>query len=74
MRVTKLTVKHQTTIPADVREKLGLKAGDRVGFAIEGDRVTLRKVSVADEAWSRFALSQMVEWGSAEDDEAFGDL
>ena len=69
----KLTSKHQTTIPADVRSALGLKAGDRIGFAIEGDRVRLHKVDAADEAWARLSLAQMVEWGSAADDEAFRD-
>ncbi len=74
MHSAKLTSKHQTTIPADVRAALDLKAGDRIGFAIQGDRVLIRKVDAADEAWARLSLAQMVEWGSAEDDEAFRDL
>lgn len=74
MRLTKLTSKHQTTIPADVRAALDLKAGDHVGFAIDGDRVVLKKVDPADETWARFGLQQMAEWGTVEDDEAFGEL
>jgi AbrB family looped-hinge helix DNA binding protein len=41
--VSKLTVKHQATIPAAVRRKLGLRAGSRVGFVIQGDQVVLRR-------------------------------
>ena len=37
-----LTSKGQLTIPKDVREKLGLKSGDRVVFEFDGDSVHLR--------------------------------
>ena len=39
----RLTVKSQVTVPKDVREALGVKPGDTVTYAIEGDRVVLRK-------------------------------
>ena len=38
-----LTVKGQVTIPKDVRDALGLKAGDPVAFERDGDRAFLRK-------------------------------
>ena len=41
--VTRLTTKHQTTIPVEVRRALGLQAGDQVEFRVEGRTVTLRK-------------------------------
>lgn len=34
--------KGQVTIPQEVRERLGLRAGDRVEFVTEGDRVVLQ--------------------------------
>lgn len=38
-----LTSKGQLTVPKDVRERLGLKVGDRVTFeVVEGDSVRLR--------------------------------
>jgi antitoxin PrlF len=37
-----LTSKGQITVPKDVRERLGLKSGDRVAFEFEGDSVRLR--------------------------------
>lgn len=37
-----VTSKGQTTIPGKIREALRIKPGDRLEYAIEGDRVTLR--------------------------------
>lgn len=37
-----LTSKGQLTIPKGVRERLGLKSGDRVVFEFEGDSVRLK--------------------------------
>ena len=36
-----LTIKGQVTIPADIRNQLGLQPGDKIGFAIEDDHVIL---------------------------------
>ena len=77
MKAGKLTVKHQVTIPRDVRKALGLKAGDHVVFAIEDGQAVLTKADMPeteDDAWFRFTMSQMTEWASPEDDEAFRDL
>lgn len=38
----KLTDKYQITIPAEVRRRLGLKAGDLVYLVVEEGRVVLR--------------------------------
>lgn len=43
-----LTVKGQVTIPKDVRDALGLKAGEPVAFERDGDRVYLRKGDLPD--------------------------
>lgn len=42
MTSSTVTRKGQVTIPAKVRERLGLRRGDRVVFVEEGDRVFLR--------------------------------
>lgn len=39
---TRLTVKGQVTIPAEIRALLGLKPGDRVRFEITGNEVVLK--------------------------------
>ncbi len=77
MKAGKLTVKHQVTIPRDVRRALDLKAGDQVIFAIEDGRAVVTKVEMnepTDDEWFRFTMAQMTEWNSPEDDEAFRDL
>lgn len=38
----KLTSKGQLTVPKEVRDRLGLKSGDRVVFEFEDDTVRLR--------------------------------
>ena len=40
----KLTNKYQITIPSEVRKRLGLRAGDVVYLALEGEKVVLRGV------------------------------
>ena len=77
MKAGKLTIKHQVTIPRDVRRALGLKAGDHVSFAIEDGQAILTKAKAqppADAEWFRFSMSHMPEWASDEDDEAFRGL
>jgi AbrB family looped-hinge helix DNA binding protein len=37
-----VTKKGQTTIPGAIRRALSIKAGDRLQYQIEGDRVTFR--------------------------------
>ena len=39
----KLTSKGQITVPKQVREALGLKAGDEVVFRVHGDRAVVAK-------------------------------
>jgi len=37
-----ISSKGQITVPQQIRERLGLSAGDRVEFVIEGDRTVIR--------------------------------
>lgn len=37
-----VTKKGQTTIPSKIRQALKIKAGDRLEYAIEGERVSIR--------------------------------
>jgi len=39
-----ITSKGQVTIPAAIRERFGLRQGDRVDFVVEGDEVRIRRV------------------------------
>ena len=44
MAVVRVTRNYQITIPAEVRRRLGIKAGDQV-VEVEGDRIVIRKAS-----------------------------
>ena len=44
MAVVRVTRNYQITIPAEVRRRLGIKAGDQV-VEVEGDRIVIRKTA-----------------------------
>lgn len=50
MLTSSVTTKGQVTIPIELRQKLGIKPGDRVGFVEEGDRIVLRREETEVEA------------------------
>ena len=45
---SKVTKKGQITIPKDVREKLGIKVGDKIIFESSGKGILIRKKEDAD--------------------------
>ena len=69
--ISKLTSKHQATIPKSVRRLLKLQAGDSIIFDIEGDVVTLRKIRSADLAVAKSLEDTLSEWASAADEDAY---
>jgi antitoxin PrlF len=51
----KITAQGQTTIPAEVRQVLGVGPGDQVTFTVdEGGRVSLRRADAPDPAIGAF--------------------
>lgn len=66
-RLSAVTSKGQTTIPADYRRSIGLRPGDLVAFELDGDRIVLRKTQPLDHAWNAAQSRLMGEWDSAED-------
>ena len=44
MRIATLTTKGQVTIPAEIRARLGIDAGDKISFEPQGDAIVLRVV------------------------------
>jgi AbrB family looped-hinge helix DNA binding protein len=48
MPVVKVTRNSQITIPKEIRDRIGIKEGDRVDISIEGDKVVVRKVELED--------------------------
>ena len=74
LHTSKLTSKFQATVPTPVRKALQLKAGDLIGFEVEGDEVRLRRATALDLAFAQALEGTLSEWSSKQDDEAFRDL
>ena len=74
LHTSKLTTKFQATVPTPVRKALQLKAGDVVGFEVEGNVVRLRRTTPLDLAFAQALEGTLSEWSSAEDDTAFRNL
>jgi antitoxin PrlF len=73
--VSRLTSKYQTTVPAPVRDALGLSKGDSLVFEVHGPaRVTVRKALPLDLELARALEPLLSEWGSEEDEEAYRGL
>lgn len=48
LSATKMSTKGQIVIPKQIREALGLKAGDPIVMVMDGDRLILRKITLED--------------------------
>lgn len=72
--VSRLTSKYQATIPRQVRESLGLGAGDSVAFVIDGDRVWVRRAEPLDREFARALSGTLAEWLSPADEDAYREL
>ena len=71
---SKITSKGQVTLPKEVRKSLGVVAGDRLVYELEGNTVRLRKAEPFHAAWHEAIASTLEEWNSPQDDEAFSGL
>jgi AbrB family looped-hinge helix DNA binding protein len=74
MLASKVTTKYQTTIPLEVREKLGIQQGDMVAFELENGVVRLRRVVPLDVEYAKALAGTLSEWASENDEEAYRDL
>ena len=68
---SKVSVKSQTVIPREVRERLKLKPGDTLRYRVTDDGVLLDKAP-ANEADDPFAT--FTEWSNEADEKAYGGL
>jgi len=44
MHIVTVSKKYQVVIPKDIREKMGIKAGDKVIIRIEGKRIVIEPI------------------------------
>lgn len=64
MAVARITSKGQVTIPKQVREQLGLGAGDELDFRIEGERLEvhpIRRRRLSD-FWGVFRVPKVLDF------------
>ncbi len=75
MKATKLTSKHQTTIPQEIRKFLKINQGDAISFEIENNKVILKKVSAFEHDYLKSIEHSLgSEWNSKNDDESYDSL
>jgi antitoxin PrlF len=68
---SKISVKGQTVIPREVRERLTLKPGDTLRYRVTDDGVLLDKAPANKNDGPFTAFS---EWSSEADEKAYGSL
>jgi antitoxin PrlF len=68
---SKVSVKSQTVIPREVRQRLALKPGDTLRYRVTESGVLLDKAPAteADDPFAAFS-----EWSSDADEKAYGSL
>jgi antitoxin PrlF len=67
---SKVSVKSQTVIPREVRERLRLKPGDTLRYRLTAEGVLLDKAPASeDDPFAAFS-----EWSGEADEKAYGNL
>lgn len=49
-----ISSKGQVTVPQEIRDRLGLVAGDRVEFVIDGDRTLIRPSRAGENPFEKY--------------------
>ncbi|MBI1775780.1 MAG: type II toxin-antitoxin system PrlF family antitoxin [Proteobacteria bacterium] len=70
MITSKLSRRSRITIPSSIRTALNIQPGDRIAYAIEGDRVVVCRVSAAGSD----SPAVFDEWCSEADQRAYAKL
>jgi len=73
--ISKITAKGQTTVPQEVRAALKSKPGDLIAWDVAPDgRVAVRRIQPADIEYLQAVQGTLSEWGTAQDEQAYGKL
>ncbi len=68
-KISTLSAKGQTTIPAEIRRLLDIHPGDSIRYEVEGNSVNLCKAQKIDLQWARALEKTLSEWEGDEDDD-----
>jgi len=67
---SKISVKSQTVLPREVRDRLGVRPGDTLRYRLTTDGVLIDKAPTeADDPFAAFS-----EWSGEADEKAYADL
>ncbi|MDI6907936.1 MAG: AbrB/MazE/SpoVT family DNA-binding domain-containing protein [Thermoanaerobacterales bacterium] len=66
--VVKVTAKGQMTLPASVRNLLGIKQGDHLAVYVHGDELVLRKLAPLRKASDKDAIFRLIGRGEGPSD------
>ena len=64
-----LSAKGQTTVPAQIRRRLGIHPGDTIKYEVADGEVRIRKVEAIDIEWAQSLEASLTEWSDDEDDD-----
>lgn len=67
---SKVSVKSQTVLPAEVRERLSIAPGDRLRYLITPDGIRIEKAPAEGDD----PLAAFTEWAGPADEEDYADL
>jgi AbrB family looped-hinge helix DNA binding protein len=70
IKISNVSAKGQTTIPAKIRNKLGFSRGDTVVYDLKDEGVLVHKVAETNDSYLSAISSTLEEWNSNEDNEA----
>jgi antitoxin PrlF len=75
MEMSRVTSKYQATVPADVRAALGVSAGDRLIWEVDGDVARVRRIDAGTPMPNATLIDSQSfgEWLSPEDEDAWRD-
>ncbi len=72
---SRLTSKHQATVPKEIRAQLKLESGDEIVYELlEDGTVVVRKSSPLDLDYLHAINATLNEWESEEDEQAYKNL
>ena len=75
MRLTgKVTRNGRTTLPREVRERLGLRPGDSLVYEVDDEGVWLHRLAADEAAYRRAVQATLSKWDGPEDEAASASL
>ncbi len=74
METSRITSKGRVTIPHALRRAADLKTGDKLVFRLDGDRIVVSKLKTTKDFYLDSVSSNLEEWLSDEDEEAWSNL